>query len=326
MNILKSILQNMKNFNWNARAVLVGLLMLSVNTFGHFYHLNETPTEKKPVEPRAEYKSIRVDYNATEKGEKGMRIYVSFSTFEMKNVPSFLIVNFADDEGNLLRDRNGKMRNSAGNVVALRELNPQYDPADFNDLAVFMPYSELDLGNGNWDLLMDVDVTYKNGDLIQHLITKRFNYNQGKGSDRELEDEEEMETPASNVGKLNRIWIDYNVTQNGRLGMRVHVDFEVSGLKGSDIMLAVRIFGEDNEMLTSKSAAYQNESEQFEINYPLKPGFETTAYEDVSVFIPYEEIVIGKGVWNLKLDVDIEYESHELIQHLGIKEFQFKRN
>lgn len=330
MNILKSILQNMKNFNRTVLAVFFGLLMLaSTNVFAHSNHLTEIPTENNLLAPRAEFKQIWVDYDVTEDGAKGMRIHVKFTTYGMKGLPSYLAIYFMDMNNKKLQDKNGRMRSTANEVAVYREMNPQYDPADFDDLSVFMPYAELDLSPGDYDLRMDVDLIKKEGGLIQHLTFKDFNYqksgqSQDDDSDSEMENNDDSES--GNIAKLNRIWIDYNVTQGGRQGMRVHVDFEVSGMKGNDIMLAVRIIGEDDELLTSKSAAYQNESDQFEVNYPLKPGYETTAYEDISVFIPYNEIVIGKGVWNLELDVDLEYESHELIQHLGLKEFEFKRN
>lgn len=327
MNILKSILQNMKNFNRAALAVFFGLLMLAtVNASTHFNHLTESPTENNAVKPRAEFKQIWVDYDVEESGAKGMRIHVKFTTYEMKGLDSYLAVYFMDMENNKLLDKNGRMRSTTGEVAVYREMKPQYDPADYNDLSVFMPYAELDLAPGNYDLRMDVDLIYKAGGLIQHLTLKDFNYKKG-GQSTDSDDEPEMENDgdSENVAKLNRIWIDYNVTQGGRQGMRIHVSFEVSGLKGSDIMLAIRILDKNDEFLKSKSPAYLNNLEQLEINYPLKPGFDTTSYEDASVFLPYEELIIGKGVWDLRFDIDLEYESHEFIQHLGFKEFEFKR-
>lgn len=312
MNILKSILQNMKKFNLTALAVFFGLLIFaSTSVFGHSDHFTENPVENNAVKPRAEFKQIWIDYDVEENGAKGMRIHVKFTTYEMKGLDSYLAVYFMDMNNVKLRDKNGKFNSTQGEVAVYREMKPLYDPADYNDLTVFMPYAELDLSPGNYDLRMDVDLIYKAGGLIQHLTLKDFNYQKPGQVDEETEDA--------------KIWIDYNVTERGRKGMRIHVKFEVSGLKGSDIMLAVRLLDDNDEFLKSKNAAYQNNLEQLEINYPLKPGFETTAYEDVSVFLPYDEIIIGKGVWDLRFDVDLEYESHEFIQHLGFKEFEFRR-
>jgi len=41
-----------------------------------------------------------------------------------------------------------------------------------------MPYGELNLGTGKFDLKMDVDVIYKNGDLVKHLDYHDFWFSQ----------------------------------------------------------------------------------------------------------------------------------------------------
>src|SRR5215213_158022 len=52
-------------------------------------------------------------------------------------------------------------------------------------------------------------------------------------------------------------WIDYNVTEGGRKGMRIHVNFEVTGLKGVDSKLVARVQTEDGDFLTANSS-YSN--------------------------------------------------------------------
>jgi hypothetical protein len=61
-------------------------------------------------------------------------------------------------------------------MVALYSIRPGYDPADFNDAFVFIPYSEFKsvLPNGTHNLKMDIDVLYQNGNIIQHLTTQDF--------------------------------------------------------------------------------------------------------------------------------------------------------
>src|SRR6185369_2214342 len=52
-------------------------------------------------------------------------------------------------------------------------------------------------------------------------------------------------------------WIDYNVSEDGRKGMRIHVNFEVTGLKGVDSKLVARVQTDDGEYLTNNSS-YSN--------------------------------------------------------------------
>lgn len=106
--------------------------------------------------------------------------------------------------------------------------------------------------------------------------------------------------------------------------MRIHVNFEVTGLKGVDSKLTARVRRENDTFLTS-SSDYANSNGELEVSFSMKPGYPTTVYKDADMFLPYSEINLRKGVWNLKLDIDLNYEDGELIQHLTYHEFEFTR-
>ena len=59
-------------------------------------------------------------------------------------------------------------------MAIFKSLNPGYDETLYNDLQIFMPYSELKLGRGKFDLKLDADIIYKNGDLVKHLSYHEF--------------------------------------------------------------------------------------------------------------------------------------------------------
>jgi hypothetical protein len=271
-----------------------------------------TVTPRTSVKPSAAFKNIWIDYDVKEGGQNGMRIHVKFTAYGMKNLPSFLAVYFQDEAGNTLKDSNGKFNSTSGDVAVYRELNPGYDPVDYDDLTVFMPYDELDLSDGNWDLKLDVKLIYKAGGLIQELTKKDIVYKQ---SDT---------TPKSTVtAKVNRVWVDYNITEGGRKGMRLHVNFEVTGLNGIDSMLTAKVQKTNGDFLKNNSSGFSNDDGQLQVKFEMKPGYETTVYKDADMFLPYNEIIVSKGVWNMKFDIDLNYENGELIQHLQFHEFQF---
>lgn len=316
MNVSKSIMQTL---NRTALAVVFCLLTLtSVFALTNETHnLSLNNKVKKTFKPSATFKDIWIDYDVTEGGRDGMRIHVKFSVYGMRNLDSYLAIYFMDSNGDKLRDNNSKFNSSDGDVAVYFALKPGYETTDYNDLSVFMPYDELDLDDGNWDLRMDVDVIYKGGGLIQHLTFKDFNYKQGDDTDR---------NPKGNISAIvKRIWVDYNVTEGGRKGMRVHVNFEVTGLKGVDSLLTARVQKENNDYLTSTSPSFSNDTGQLEISFSMKPGYPTTVYEDATMFLPYSEINVRKGVWDLKFDIDLNYENGDLIDHLEYYEFEFTR-
>jgi len=267
----------------------------------------------------ASFKDIWVDYDVKEGGQNGMRIHVKFTTYGMKNLDSYLAIYFLDERGNSLRDKNGKFNSTSDTVAVYRDLKPGYDPAEYADYAVFMPYSELDLTDGKYTLTMDVKLIYKAGGLIQQLTTKDFDYSQGNTTTRN--------TPrnSSNVtSTVNRIWVEYNVTEGGKRGMRVHVNFKVGGLKGIDSKIVARVQKENGDYLLS-SSDLSNDDGQLQIAFEMKPGFDPAVYEDADMFLPYSEINVSRGKWNLKLDVDLSYDDGTLIKHLDFYEFEFER-
>ncbi|HVE56784.1 MAG TPA: hypothetical protein VNB22_08145 [Pyrinomonadaceae bacterium] len=276
-----------------------------------------TPTQRTTSStPSASFKELWVDYGVTEGGENGMRIHVKFTAYGMKNLDSYLAIYFMDEDGNYLKDNNRKFTSSSGDVAVYRDLKPGYDPAEYADYSVFMPYSELDLPNGNWDLQMDVKLIYKAGGLISQLTKKPFNYKKGDTVTR---------NSAGVTFKVTRVWVDYNVTEGSVRGMRVHVNFEVTGLKGVDSKLVARVQKESGDYVLNSSSDYSNNDGQLQIEFSMKPGYETTVYKDADMFLPYSAINVSRGKWDLKLDIDLNYEDGELIKHLSFYDFEFER-
>ena len=316
MNVSKTIMQKLR------RATLllaVCLLTLTPALALTNHDLSPDGSLNSSFNPSAVFNGCWIDYNVFENGMKGMRIHVNFEVTGLKGVDSKLVARVQTEDDEYLTS-DSSYSNENGELETSFSMKPGYPTTVYKDADMFLPYSELNLPKGVYNLKLDIDVSYEDGELIQHLTYKDFEFTSGGGS-------REMPTKTGAVkATVKRIWIDYNVTENGRKGMRVHVNFEVSGLKGVDAKLVARVQKENGDFLTSTNPSFSNGSDQLEIFYDIKPGYAVTVYEDATMFLPYSEIVIRKGVWNLKLDVDLNYEDGELIQHLDFYEFEFTRN
>ena len=163
-----------KKLNWFNRLMVSGLLGLLV-VISHNTTLNAQP---RSAAPSAKFERIWVDYDVTEGGLKGMRIHTKFTVYGMKNVASYMAIYFETGDGKRLKDNDKSFYSTSGEVAVYRELKIDYDPGVYADLTVFMPYSQLDLEPGEYDLKMDVDLIYKAGGLIQHLTFESFEYTQ----------------------------------------------------------------------------------------------------------------------------------------------------
>ena len=270
------------------------------------------------IEPRATFDRIWVDYDVTETGQKGMRIHLRFTVYDLKNANCLVGIYFKDQYNVPLKDYNKRFYTTQGKVAVTRQLTPGYNPTYFEDLQLFMPYEELDLVDGNYNLKMDVILLYNDGEVISNLTTYPFTYNKGN---KNVPPRTTSTTAPS--GKLDRIWVDYDITEKGRLGMRVHAKFSAYNMKGVDSYLAVYFQKKDGTPLKTNEPAYASPNGDIVIRYGMKPGYNPADYSDAQMFIPYEELNLNRGKHNLRMDVDLIYENGNLIEHLGFHDFWY---
>lgn len=263
--------------------------------------------------PRATFERIWVDYDVMEANQNGMRIHGKFTVYDMKNTDCQLGIYFQDESGNPLKDKNKRFYTTKGNVALFKDLKPGFATTVYNDLTVFMPYEELDLSDGSYNLKMDVDLIYDDGEIIQHLTFYNFNYRRNYNAPGNR-------NPS---GKVDRVWIDYDITEEGQFGMRIHVKFSATNMKGIDSYLAVYFEKEDGTRLTSSDNKFQSKAGDVAAYRSLKPGYEPTVYNDLTVFIPYSELHLGVGEHNLKMDIDLIKENGIFIDHLYYHEFSY---
>ena len=314
MNVSKTIMQNL-----NRAALVLAVCLLTLTSVFALTNANQNSllenSVKKSFSPSAVFKSCWIDYNITEGGQKGMKIHVNFEVNGLKGVDSKLVARVQTEDGDFLTS-NSAFSNDDGQLETNFAMKPGYPTTVYEDADMFLPYSEIDLGKGVWNLKLDIDLSYDSGELIQHLTYKEFEFTQGSGYNSN-------KTEISST--VNRVWIDYDVYEGRRKGMRIHINFEVTGLKGVDSKLTARVRRENDSFLMSSNDGFSNDSGELEVAFEMKPGYPTTVYKDAQIFLPYDEIVLRKGVWNLKLDIDLNYENGDLIDHLAYHEFEFTR-
>jgi len=129
---------------------------------------------------------------------------------------------------------------------------------------------------------------------------------------------------SSPSGSFEKMWVDYNVTESGRFGMRIHLDFTTYNLKGVESDVVIRFQKEDDSFLLTNSGAFKTKNGEVAVARTLKPGFDTAVYKDLQFFMPYNEFKLSRGKYNLKMDADLNYQNGDLIQHLNFYEFEYE--
>ena len=275
-----------------------------------------TPTPaRKSTDPVVTYDKIWLDFNVTEDDVKGMRIHTKFSVANMLNVPGYLAIYFQKKNGDPLKSTNKNYSSKDGQTMAYRKISPTYDPAYYNDFSVFIPYTEFNLPPGDYDLKLDADLIYENGDLIQHLDFYEFVYKNPKP----------VQSTSNAIITFDKMWIDYNVTENKKLGMRVHVKLNIKNMTGVTSYIAVYFEKQDGEKLYSDNDSYRSKGGQTAVYKSFTPPYDSSDYNDVQLFIPYDEFNLPRGTHNLRVHSDLIYPDGGLIKHLNYYNFQYSK-
>ncbi|MBI5857347.1 MAG: hypothetical protein HZB42_06825 [Sphingobacteriales bacterium] len=272
------------------------------------------------ADPYATFDSIWVDYDIKENDVLGMRIHVKFSAYGMRDMDAYLAIYYTynDDISGVLKDKNQKFVSSVGDVAVYRSIKPAYDPAIYDDLSVFMPYNELDLEPGIYDLTMDVKIIYKAGGEISQLTYYDFEYSK-PGSPADVESNSKVDVV------FDEMWIEYDITEAGKKGMRIHLKFSAKNMKGIDAYAAIYFEKKNGEKIDGLNSAYRSKNGQLAVYKSIKPAYDDAVYKDLQLFMPYEEINVGKGKFDLKLVADIILTNGDLVKHLEDRIFWFER-
>ena len=293
-----------------------------VFTFLTILMANAGNTSKKIfplVKPSATFDSIWIDYNIKEDDVLGMKIHLKFTAYGMKNMDAYVAVYYTynDEMAGVLKDKNSKFNSTSGDVALYQIIKPGFDPATYDDLVLFMPYSELDQEPGVYDLTMDVKLIYKAGGLIEQLTYHDFEYTK-PGSPADAESIVKADVVFKDM------WVDYDVTENSKKGMMIHLNFSAINMKGIDAQAAVYFQQKNGEKIEGKTG-YRSKNGQLAIYKDIKPAYDEAVYKDLKLFIPYSEINVGTGKFDLKMKAELIYPSGTLIKTLKEIDFWFSR-
>lgn len=98
---------------------------------------------------------------------------------------------------------------------------------------------------------------------------------------------------------IDNIWVDYDQYENGKKGMRIHVKFTVDGMKGKDGMCALYFKYKDGNYLNDYNNNYNSADGKVSYGTTFSPGYDSTLYSDYQLFMPYDELHMSSGKYNL---------------------------
>lgn len=91
-----------------------------------------------------------------------------------------------------------------------------------------------------------------------------------------------LETDTAPSAEIEKIWADHNAYQYGMKGIKIHVRFTITNLKGQTLSFCTYFYQEDN--ITQLHDAYGN---HFACDDCGISNYDNSVFEDFDLFMPY---------------------------------------
>ncbi|MBL7740301.1 MAG: hypothetical protein JNK14_13885 [Chitinophagaceae bacterium] len=126
--------------------------------------------------------------------------------------------------------------------------------------------------------------------------------------------------------KLENMNIEYNVTENGQLGMRIKQNFTIYNAQNSKCIMAVYFYNaDDGKALVDQDGVKASADGKVAAFTYFNPGYQNTEYKDLSLFMPYDELELGAGNFRLKCYVALFDPNLKVITSSGYQYFTFSQ-
>jgi hypothetical protein len=286
------------------------------------------------AKPGGSLQKMWVEYNQTLHDEYGMIIHIDFSVYDMQDRDAYLVVCFQYNDASSfpVKDKNGKYTTTSGQAAVSKTFRPTYNSSVYTDYQLFMPYDELELDPGKYDLTMNVQLVYTEGGTFAWLKQYDFEYtipDNDRGKSSKTKSTASFH-PAATTGPravFDSLWIEHNVKQDGVSGMMMHFKFTTYDMKDMDADVAV-YFSYNNAagtQLKDKNNKYVSSSGYVAVYKDIKPAYAETTYDDLQIFMPNDEFDLDPGAYKLILDAKLIYAKGGLITYFTYYDFEYSK-
>lgn len=120
------------------------------------------------------------------------------------------------------------------------------------------------------------------------------------------------------TAKIDDVWVDHNITQNGQLGMIIHSKFSVQSMMNKQGNFIIWFYNEDESPIKGyDQQKYVNTSGYLAVYEKFTPNYARTSFNDFKLFFPYDNLKKSLGAengrYNLKYRVNVYDENNNSI-------------
>jgi hypothetical protein len=103
------------------------------------------------------------------------------------------------------------------------------------------------------------------------------------------------------------VWVEHNYYKNSVKGMNIHTQFVVEGLYRQTGHIAAYFYYANGDALLDFNDQYNSADGKVSVGREFTPGYQNTRYDDLTLFIPYDELHMEEGESSLEFQVTIFY-------------------
>jgi hypothetical protein len=111
---------------------------------------------------------------------------------------------------------------------------------------------------------------------------------------------------------INATSLRFNVTKDDEFGMEIHLKLNITGGKGGSFNANAYFFFRDGRPLRDFDNKYFTKTGFVSTSQRLTPEYESTEYDDIVLFIPYDQLHLNEESCQLKCHVEIQADGHIL--------------
>lgn len=94
---------------------------------------------------------------------------------------------------------------------------------------------------------------------------------------------------------VNKTWVEVDVEQNGKKGVRVHTEFTIQNCNGKSATINIFIANSQGAWVKAKDESYKNSDGYVYLGSNFTPRYDNTRFNDYKLFIPYDAIAFENG-------------------------------